>query len=51
MPRTLEDLPYEVHTLDQEDYERPMQPTPGETKQEDQTLTVKVECDPTTTWR
>ena len=31
----LEDLPYEVHMLDQEDYERLMQPNTGETKPQD----------------
>ena len=31
----LEELPYETHTLDQEDYDRLIQPNTGETKHED----------------
>ena len=31
----LENLPYEVHTLDEDDYERLIQPNTGETKHED----------------
>jgi len=31
----LEDLPYEIHSLDQNDYARLMQPNAGETKHED----------------
>ena len=31
----LENLPYEIHTLDQADYERLIQPNTGETKHED----------------
>ena len=33
----LEELPYEIHTLDQADYERLIQPNTGETKHEDHT--------------
>jgi len=32
----LENLPYEIHTLDQADYERLIQPNAGETKDADQ---------------
>ena len=31
----LEELPYETHTLDQDDYDRLIQPNTGETKHED----------------
>ena len=31
----LEDLPYEIHTLDENDYERLIQPNTGEAKHED----------------
>ena len=33
----LESLPYETHTLDEDDYERLIQPNAGETKDEDHT--------------
>ena len=35
MPHILEELPYEIHTLDQADYDRLIQPNTGETKHED----------------
>ena len=31
----LENLPYEIHTLDEDDYERLIQPNTGETSNED----------------
>ena len=35
MPPILEDLPYEIHTLDEDDYARLIQPNTGETNNED----------------